>query len=151
MLRNLNVLYMETAAFSDVDDDSFVSVFLGIIDPERRVMTYASAGHEPAIFLSSNRAPEMLLPTAPIIGVFAKSQKLFHERMICLPLGGSMLVATTDGVTEARAPQGGFMQTNDILEFVAANRTVSAQEQADRLLFSTKEFCGGSPRASLIY
>ena len=43
-LRCLNVLYLESAAFDRADRESFVSVFLGVIDPERKIMTYASAG-----------------------------------------------------------------------------------------------------------
>ena len=52
VLRNLNVLYIETSVFDKESPDSFVSVFLGIVDPEHRIMTYASAGHEPVILMS---------------------------------------------------------------------------------------------------
>ncbi len=146
VLRNLNVLYMETAAFDEVDNDSFVSVFLGVIDPEHRVMTYASAGHEPAIILRPDCPPELLPPTAPIVGVFAESQKLFHQRLVYLPPGGSTLVATTDGITEARTQEGAFIEFDQIMQWIDHNRTAGAQEQADRLMSSTIDFCGGRPR-----
>lgn len=143
VLRNLNVLYMETSAFDDVDRDSFVSVFLGIIDPEHRIMTYASAGHEPAMLLTPSQLPELLPPTAPIVGVFEASHKLFHQRLVYLPPGGSTLIVTTDGVTEARAPNGEFIKQADIMRSAECNRALSAQEQADRLLLETQHFCGG--------
>jgi len=143
VLRNLNVLYMETSAYDKVDPDSFVSVFLGIIDPEHRIMTYASAGHEPAILLHPHKAPEMLPPTAPIVGVFEESHKLFHQRLVYLQPGGSTLIVTTDGVTEARAPGGEFVKPDDIMKWLEFNRALSAREQADRLLRATLQFCGG--------
>ncbi len=62
VLRNLNVLYMETSAFDKVNPHSFVSVFLGIVDPKHRIMTYASAGHEPVMLLSPHKPPELLPP-----------------------------------------------------------------------------------------
>lgn len=142
-LRNLNVLYMETAAFDTADVDSFVSVFLGIIDPEHRVMTYASAGHEPAVLMTPHQPPELLPPTAPIVGVFEESQKLFHQRLVYLPPDGSTLVVTTDGVTEARALDGEFIKQHDIMTWIETNRSLSAPEQADKLLRATRHFCGG--------
>jgi len=143
VLRNLNVLYMETSAFDKADVDSFVSVFLGVIDPEHRVMTYASAGHEPAMLMSPHGLPELLPPTAPIVGVFEESHKRFHQRFVYLQPGGSTLIVTTDGVTEARALNGEFVKRDDIMAWIEANRALPAREQADRLLRATRHFCGG--------
>jgi serine phosphatase RsbU (regulator of sigma subunit) len=146
VLRNLNVLYMETLAFSPLDSDSFVSVFLGIIDPERQVMCYASAGHDPVIFMSRNGDPTSLPPTAPIVGVLEESQKFFHQRYVNLQPGTSTLVLGTDGLTEARAPDGSFIARQAIMARVHSNRERSAQEHADDLLDSTYEFCGNKPQ-----
>src|SRR5579883_41808 len=146
VLRNLNVLYMETSAFDNVDPDSFVSVFLGIIDPEHRIITYASAGHEPAILSVPRQLPQLLPPTAPIVGVFEESHKIFHQRLVYLEPGGSTLVVTTDGVSEARAPNGEFVKPDDIMRWIESNRNLPAQEQADRLLSATQQFCGGRAR-----
>ncbi|MHB8147658.1 MAG: PP2C family protein-serine/threonine phosphatase [Vulcanimicrobiaceae bacterium] len=146
VLRNLNVLYMETSAFDKQDEDSFVSVFLGIIDPEYRVMTYASAGHEPVVLMSPHQPPELLSATAPIVGVFEESQKLFHQRFVSLQPGGSTLLVTTDGVTEARCPDGSFIERAKVLTWIDANRSLAAQEQADRLMNATRDFCDGNPQ-----
>ncbi len=146
VLRNLNVLYMETSTFDKESPDSFVSVFLGVIDPEHRIMTYASAGHEPVILMSHVQPPEFLPPTAPIVGVFSESQTLFHQRFVYLEPGGSTLVVTTDGVTEARSPGGTFIETAEIVANVNSNRTLPAQAQADELLRTTREFCGDQPQ-----
>ncbi|HLI96641.1 MAG TPA: PP2C family protein-serine/threonine phosphatase [Candidatus Baltobacteraceae bacterium] len=143
VLRNLNVLYIETSAFDHVEPDSFVSVFLGIIDPEHRIMTYASAGHEAVILLNPHQLAVLLPPTAPIVGVFEESHKLFHQRLVYLQPGGSTLIVTTDGVTEARAVNGEFIKRDDIMSWIESNHALSAQEQADSLLLATRHFCGG--------
>jgi sigma-B regulation protein RsbU (phosphoserine phosphatase) len=145
-LRCLNVLYLETSAFDKADRESFVSVFLGIVDPERKIMTYASAGHDPAIFMSSDKPPITLAPTAPIIGVFEESQKLFHQRSIYLQPGISTLILGTDGLTEARSPAGDFIAREDLMTRIEANRERSAQAHADNLLDAAFEFCGRKPQ-----
>ncbi|HEV3155605.1 MAG TPA: SpoIIE family protein phosphatase [Candidatus Baltobacteraceae bacterium] len=143
VLRNLNLLFMETSAFDHVDPNSFVSVFLGIIDPEHRIMTYASAGHETAMLLSPDQLPELLPPTAPIIGVFEEAQKLFHQRFVYLQPGGTTLIVATDGVTEARALDREFVKRDEIVKWIYSNRNLPARQQADRLLRATLRFCGG--------
>ena len=145
-LRCLNVLYLETAAFDSADRDSFVSVFLGVIDPERKIMTYASAGHDPAIFMSSDKPPITLEPTAPIIGVFEESQKIFHQRSVYLQPGTATLILGTDGLTEARSPDGDFIPREDIMARIEANRGRAAQVHADDLLHAAFEFCGRKPQ-----
>jgi len=146
VLRNLNVLYMETTTFDRRESDSFVSVFLAVIDPELQIITYASAGHDLAILLHPSKPFETLPPTAPIIGVFDESQKLFHQRLVHLQPGGSTLILATDGVTEACAPSGDFVKREDIMSLVQSNSARPAQQQADELLRATQSFCGGKPR-----
>jgi phosphoserine phosphatase RsbU/P len=146
VLRNLNLLYIETSTFEAAEEDSFVSIFLGVIDPELRIMTYASAGHDPIILLNPGRPAESLPPTAPIVGIFEQSQKLFHQRLVTLEPGGATLIVTTDGVTEARAPDGHFLPREDLIAFVESHRTDPAQDQVDALLRATREFCHGSPQ-----
>ncbi len=145
VLRNLNVLYLETLEFDKIDGDSFVSVFLGIIDPERRVMTYACAGHDPVVFMGRGEPPRSLPQTAPIVGVLEESQKLFHQRFVYLQPGTSTLVLAPDGLTEARSPDGAFIEREHIMERIESNRDESAQKQADDLLRLTFEFCGSKP------
>jgi len=146
VLRNMNLLYIETSKYDTADADSFVSIFLGIVDPELRVLTYASAGHDPVLLLCPGRPALTLAPTAPIVGVFEESQKLFHQRLVYLEPGGTTLVVTTDGVTEARSADGNFLPREALLATLEDNVRLPAQSQADALLRMTREFCEGKPR-----
>jgi len=145
VMRNLNVLYLETSKFEHLDSDSFVTVFLGVADPERHVLTYASAGHEPVILLQNDTAPIVLPPTGPIIGVLDQWPSRFHQRLVNLESPGSTLIVTTDGVTEARSPEGAFFFEHPMLDVIEENRARSAQDQAQGLLRKALAFCNMRP------
>ncbi len=144
-MRNLNVLYMETSKFDHRDRDSFVTVFLGIIDPELRILTYASAGHEPIFLVPKDGPTTMLPPTGPLVGVLEESQHLFHQRLVSLDPKGSTLIATTDGVTEARSPDGLFFYERPMMDTIHANRSRSAPDQAYGLMQAALVFCDMRP------
>jgi sigma-B regulation protein RsbU (phosphoserine phosphatase) len=146
VMRNLNVLYMETSKFEHRDPDSFVTVFLGVSDPEHRVLTYASAGHEPVILFGNDDAPPILLPaTGPLVGVFEEWHGLFHQRLVSLDPHGSTLIVTTDGITEARSSDGAFFFEHPMMDVIAKNRSRSAHDQAHRLLQTALTFCDMRP------
>jgi sigma-B regulation protein RsbU (phosphoserine phosphatase) len=140
VMRNLNVLYMETSNFDHRDPDSFVTVFLGIADPEHRVLTYASAGHEPVILIPKDAAPYVLPPTGPLVGVF-KEPSIFHQRLVNLEPSATLIV-TTDGITEARCPpDNAFFYEHPMMDVIEANRARSAHDQAHGLLEAASDFC----------
>lgn len=105
VLRSLDRLYLENNAFDRIE--SFATVFFGMIDRTRRMMCYASGGHEPAVLVAPGEAARALPPTAPLLGVFDDQHHLFKQSYVELR-PGSVFVATTDGITEARAPDGSF-------------------------------------------
>ena len=102
VLRSLDRLYLENAAFEQIE--SFASVFFGVVDFTRRSLSYASGGHEAAAILIPGEPARLLDPTAPLIGVFDDQHHLFRQSHVELP-PGALLVATTDGVTEARGDE----------------------------------------------
>lgn len=103
VLRALDRTYIENNAFERTE--SFASVFLGIVDRDRRAMTFANAGHEPVFLCRPGKPIFVLEPTAPLIGVFDDQHSLFKQQHVELP-PGTVLFAATDGVTEARNADG---------------------------------------------
>jgi sigma-B regulation protein RsbU (phosphoserine phosphatase) len=93
--------------YRDLDQtDLFISLFLVIIDLEAEVMRYASAGHNPALLYRC--VPHDIMPleaTGVLMGFIPDAS--FDE--ITQPFQrGDALVLYTDGITEARNPQGEF-------------------------------------------
>lgn len=143
VVRALDRLYLENNTFERTE--SFASLFLGIIDPTRRMMSYASAAHEPVIILQPGESARTLATTAPLIGVFDDQHHLFKQHFVELTKG-SLFVATTDGVTEARNPMGEFYGMDRLLRLVEAHRNSSEVEIVNAILADAEAFCHGPRR-----
>lgn len=78
--------------------DVFVTVWVGIVDLVTRSLTYASAGHPPALLASPGRNVRELSDWALPVGLRQGHQD--RATTIALPQG-SMLVLYTDGLSEA--------------------------------------------------
>lgn len=142
-LRAMDRLYLENCTFENIE--SFASVFFGVIDPRRRVMTYASGGHEAAILVHPDAAPLVLPPTAPLIGVFDDQHHLFKQESVELH-PGSLFVATTDGVTEARNAAGDFFGMERLIECIDQHRDSDSVSIVDAIVATASSFSGASWR-----
>lgn len=107
----------------DMQTDQFVTVFLGILDPQSGLLTYSNAGHNPPALLRANKAgtTELLARTGPALGVF-EELTWNQERLLLSP--GDVLVFYTDGVTDAE---------NEARDFYGLERLLrAARTYADR-------------------
>ncbi|HVF33494.1 MAG TPA: SpoIIE family protein phosphatase [Acidimicrobiales bacterium] len=98
--------------------ERFATIFLAVIDPDRGRLSYASAGH-PAVLLASPTSIVSLLPTGPLLGPLRSS---WETRTVEL-LPGTVLVAYTDGLIEARSEAGEEFGATRLLEVVTRLRT----------------------------
>lgn len=136
-MRAMDRLYLENSTFEHIE--SFASVFLGMVEPHRRIMTYCNAGHEPVILVHPHVEPEILRPTAPIIGVFDDQHHLFRQHGVDL-WPGSLLVAATDGVTEVRNPLGEFFGIEGLIDCVTRHRDDDPAVIVDRVVAAISDF-----------
>lgn len=86
----------------------FVTAFYGVFDPDKGTLTYASAGHNPPRLKqgSGRGAGEVVALTgARDLPLGIAPEVRYHEETVPLK-GGDMLVLYTDGITEARRPNG---------------------------------------------
>jgi sigma-B regulation protein RsbU (phosphoserine phosphatase) len=139
-LRSLDRLYLENNNFEQ--NESFATVFFGLVDPKRKVMTYASAGHEPVIVIQPDRTVEVLGPTAPLIGVFDDQHHLFTQDVVTVS-AGTLFVATTDGVTEARNADGEMFGMERFIELVKANFDRDLKQLIASVIDEAQAFGGG--------
>ncbi|GAC1566642.1 MAG: hypothetical protein NVS2B3_00550 [Vulcanimicrobiaceae bacterium] len=139
-LRSLDRIFIENKAFERTEQ--FASVFFAVLDDRRRSLTYASAGHEPVVLLAPGAAPYVLPPTAPLVGVFDDQHHLFRQQQIAIE-PGTMLFGATDGITEARSPDGEFFGMDGMIDAVVANAGAPIAEQLHRLLATAERFANG--------
>jgi serine phosphatase RsbU (regulator of sigma subunit) len=81
----------------------FVTLFYGVIDPEKRTLTYTNAGHNSPAVLRSDGGVEHLSPSGPPLGFF-DSSTYAAKRIVLQP--NDLLVCYSDGITEAMDPGG---------------------------------------------
>lgn len=85
----------------------FVTMFVGFIDPSSGAMTYASAGHHPALLVHPDGSSEWLKGYGVPIGADRRrgvGATLTEERVPLAP--GDLVIQTTDGIHETeRGPQ----------------------------------------------
>ena len=93
----------------------FATVFLAAYEPQLHRLQYVCAGHETP-FLRRRNAVESLQVTGSAIGIFPTAR--FSSCSLEL-VPGDVLVAYTDGLSDARSPQGkalGQMAVRELLE-----------------------------------
>lgn len=143
VLRSLDRLYLENNNFEH--NEAFATVFFAMIDSKRKIMTYASGGHEPAIVFQPNGSSEVLAPTAPLIGIFDDQHHLFREDVVHVA-PGTLFVATTDGVTEARDPNGELFGMERLERVVSANRSLELPRIVEAITQAARTFSRGRVR-----
>jgi serine phosphatase RsbU (regulator of sigma subunit) len=144
VMGTLNHLYLENNAFEN-NANSFATVFFGVTDATRRFLYYSNAGHEPVFVIYPDGESIVLSPTAPIIGVFGDQHNLFKQSTIHVP-NESLLVATTDGVTEARNSEDEQYGMARLIKSALTHRTESESDIAQLLLADVDAFSNGSHR-----
>ena len=86
------------------DMNMFVTMFLGILDPATGTLTYVNGGHDsPAIIATDGTVKNRLKPTGPAVGMLPGSNYDI-EQVKLEP--GELLMAFSDGVPDARNPEG---------------------------------------------
>jgi CHASE3 domain sensor protein len=108
--------------------ESFVSMFVGIHDRRDASLIYANAGHE-ACWVRRDGHVESLAPTGPIVGLDGSAFALGRTRLA----SGELLVLATDGLTEARTPQGAFAPLEWFTNKIAQAQPRTPQAVVDQL------------------
>ena len=141
VMRNLNQLVFESS-----DANRYATFFYGELDVRSRVLTYVNAGHNPPmVFRQANGGLEVLrLETGgPVIGLMEGC--VYRQGSVTL-VAGDVLVAYTDGISEAMNAADEDWGEDRLMEAVRPNRAVPARDLIDRLMISADEFVAGAPQ-----
>jgi sigma-B regulation protein RsbU (phosphoserine phosphatase) len=123
------------------DASMFATVLLGTIDLDHGTLALASAGHDAPYFRHADgRAEEVALASGPALGFEREGDyPEWHGQM----QPGDVLLAWTDGVTEAFDASGGAFCTEGIAQVLAVDGSPSAQQLTDRLRAAVHRHTGG--------
>jgi PAS domain S-box-containing protein len=115
----------------------FVSVFLGILDPDKKSLVYVSAGHPDAMLRRSTGEMVRLCGNSAPLGVNPEAAWA-SSHVNTGP--GDLLFLYTDGVTEAR--RDGQLFGEDRLQDLVSGHTLDVDELPRAVLDSVLEFSG---------
>lgn len=139
------VALVNATLVGDTPSSKFVTLFFGVLDSNKRELTYVNAGHNPPILFDSNSSRTKLLETGgPIIGF--RSEISFEAG--CEPLlPGQLLVVFSDGVTEAQNEVEEFFGDERLAEAIRENCRQSAGAVVENIQTAVKAFTGTAPQS----
>jgi len=128
----------------DVDGERYVTAVFVSLDPERRVIECASAGHTPGFVISRKGAIKAKLTRTGVpLGMrfdspYGKGESVTLE-------SGDIVLLATDGIDEAVNAENEFYGLDAAVRVVHENRDAPAAEIVERLYESVKAFADGAP------
>jgi serine phosphatase RsbU (regulator of sigma subunit) len=144
LARNRNDLSLiltraNTMVGEDVGKERFVTMLLVKIDPGKRSLVHASAGHTPAFVLGPDgEVKSELRRTGMPLGVMPGAEYNV-SRQIRLAKG-DVLVLLTDGLEETVNPEGELFGTDRILESVNNHRDLKAAKIVKSVFDALEDF-----------
>jgi len=118
----------------------FATLFVGVLDPKSGQLLFANGGHEYPILVNSTGIKSRLDTTGPLVGVFPGA----HFELQSVEIEpGDILVACTDGVTEARNPNNEFFGRERFYALME-QPALTADELLDRIQASVREHMNGA-------
>jgi serine phosphatase RsbU (regulator of sigma subunit)/Flp pilus assembly protein TadD len=128
---------------ADTHAGLFVTVFYGVLDPERGTLIYCNAGHTPAIYLPVEAKFQALTRTGSPLGVFEDAHWESDELQLS---PGEAIVLYTDGVTDAQNDENQFFGEKGLLMALKHNLSGSAEQIRDSVLEDIRKFASNQPQ-----
>ncbi len=144
MMREINHLVYEASA-----SNRYATFFFAQLDPVTRRLTYVNAGHNaPALVRHGGRhssQPEILRLTAggPVIGLIEDSG---YEQSSLILEPGDILLAFTDGISEAMTVEGEEWSEDRLIALLACCPEQPAASLAQHLIEAADAFAAGAPQ-----
>ena len=140
VLTSVNQRIME-----DTSAKQFVTIFYGILDPETGRLVYTNAG-QPAPLIINSQSGDVLQKlelTGKPLGLF--EDEIWEQGEIQLS-NGEILVAYTDGVSEAQNAQQSFYDEIGLIDSVTGNLGAPAKDIVNAILSDVQDFMDESPQ-----
>jgi sigma-B regulation protein RsbU (phosphoserine phosphatase) len=126
------------------DPGTFVTLFVGVLDPSTGVVSYCNAGHEhPMLFRRDGRV-ERLSVGGMALGAI---DTFPYEESTTVLEPGDFLVVYSDGIPEAMDEVGNFFGEEHLLACILGGELSGAAELLQRVVVRVRDHEHGAPRA----
>lgn len=137
------VTFVNDAIVGDTRIKKLLTMFVAVIDDRHRALHYINAGHVPPTVIRNNGEVE-LSEGGMLLGVASDAK---YARG-CVELSpGDLLVAYTDGITEAMNVQEEQYGLARLVDLIRRNRSLSAARIVEKVLTEVSQFSNGGPIA----
>jgi PAS domain S-box-containing protein len=129
------------ALSADVDYEHYVTLLFAQLDPQRRELRWANAGHIPGYVLDASGAVKAELKRSGLpLGL--KEANTYTTQPPVPLVEGDVLILPTDGIEESPGPDGELFGRPRLLETVRAARHRPAAEVVRAVLDALQAFTG---------
>jgi sigma-B regulation protein RsbU (phosphoserine phosphatase) len=133
-----------TLLYRSTESGKFVTLFLGILDPNNHQIHYANGGHNCPILFSGDRSPTTLAAHGMMLGFMEDFD--FGENTVGLA-AGDLLVVYSDGITEATNAEGEQFGEQRLIDAVQDYRDASSADLLEKLMRTVCDFAAGCPQS----
>ena len=121
----------------------FLTLFFGLLEPDTGLLTYVSAGHNPALLLPAGGQMTYLASTGVPLGMLPGAS--WRQETVTLS-PGDLLCVYTDGLTEAVNARDEEFGLERLAAIVAAGAGSSLRSLCDRILGEVAAFARDVPQ-----
>ncbi len=123
-----------------IPEGNFVTAVFARIDPERRTVSYASAGHPSALVIDAAGQVRVDLFSLDLpIGLDPDGQ--FHSSPVTSLLPGDTLLLLSDGILEAKRHDDELFGKDRVIEIIRQHRGERSQVIVDTLIRAVRKHC----------
>ncbi len=128
---------------ADTRSEQFATVLYAVLDTATGILTYSSAGHNPAYLLRADGSLETLTRSGMPLGVLEEAS--WRNQSVELQ-AGDLLLLYTDGLVEAQDGDGRSFDADRLLGAARPAREQPAQGACQAVLESLHRFVGPAPQ-----
>jgi len=139
----VNVLAITNTLFRiNAQNNTFISMIFGILDPENATFKFSRAGHNPLLYYNSESEKiEEFIPDG--IGVGMTGEDLFRKHLSESTIKmkpGDIIVLFTDGIVEATSADDAFYGEERFYKMIKNNKNLPAAKIIKKLMDDLKNF-----------
>jgi sigma-B regulation protein RsbU (phosphoserine phosphatase) len=123
---------------ANIATGKFVTLFYGVLDASSRILQYTNAGHLRPILIGDDGNVKHLENGGALLGVFPDWK--YEDSTVELD-EGDLLMAFTDGITEAMDAEGEEFGEERLIQVARNTGEQSMEDLKTQLLGSVQEFC----------
>jgi serine phosphatase RsbU (regulator of sigma subunit) len=130
----------------DARANLFVTTFYGILDPEKGLLTYCNAGHNPPYLIGDSEYESILSLQRTGIAIGIEENSTWTTETVEIH-PGDILVLYTDGIPDAEDEDGDFFDDEAIIDITRANSGKFAHEIQSSIIEAVQKFSGSAPQS----